>query len=116
MGILIGIMAGSALGLGIIIGRHAPRIWNLSEKEIHAGVHWQSGWIKARAENARAHIITWLLKAFEKIIHRFRILALKIENMLSRLTTRVRARSRRLDPKPSQYWQDIYAWKQKKEE
>jgi hypothetical protein len=101
-----------------VFGRNIPKAVSLPPEEI-AFIRTAQGpffsYVVRRVSEifARLWVQTLrpaLLSFVVKAISRLRIVVLRIEQQLLKLVTRIRSRSI-LVPKPSEYWQEIYSWK-----
>ena len=118
MALSITLLILSSLGLLLVFGRNIPKAALLPPEEIafirtaqgpfFSYVVWRLSETFSRLwmQTVRPALLLFVVK----IISRLRIVVLRIEQQLLKLVTRIRSRSI-LVPKPSEYWQEIYSWK-----
>lgn len=108
----------SVLGLLLLLLRRLPEATRMTPEEIAYVMQTRQslplaiagGLGRALGRFWRAYLRSSLFTLIMKIVSRVRIVMLKIEQYLFKLTAKIRQRST-VTPRPSQYWQEIYGWR-----
>ncbi|MBI2450735.1 MAG: hypothetical protein HYV52_00110 [Parcubacteria group bacterium] len=107
--LLIGFATFSFLGMILIFFRKTREISHLSEnqiQEILQALGSERGFFKRRAVN----VFLMILHSSEKLLRKFKILALRFDNFFSRQILKLKSKSTELRH-PSSYFKDIHLWK-----